>query len=87
MTENTQKLRTCYLMVRDVPGQGEEEAALEWGVDFGLEEGEELPEDHEELTEAQYTIFMMMQTLKGTLNEQDIEQLKGDEGSGLIVPK
>jgi hypothetical protein len=30
---------------------------------------------------------MMMQTLKGTLNEQDIEQLKGDEGSGLIVPK
>jgi hypothetical protein len=35
------------------------------GVDFGLEEGEELPTDVEELTEAQYTVFTMVQTLKG----------------------
>lgn len=72
-------------MVRDVPGQ-EAEAALEWGVDFGLEEGEELPEDHEELTEAQYTVFMMMRTLQGTFDELDATELKGEEGSGLIVP-
>jgi hypothetical protein len=72
-------------MVKDVPGQ-EDDAALEWGVDFGLEEGEELPTDHEELTEAQYTIYMMMKTLGGTFDELDIEQMRGDKGSGVIVP-
>jgi len=81
------KERVCYLMVRDVPGQGEENAALEWGVDFGLEEGETLPEDHEELTEAQYTVFQMMQALRGTFAEQEADDLKGEKGSGLIVPR
>lgn len=78
-------MRTCYLMIRDVPGQ-EGEAALEWGVDFGLKEGEELPTDHEELTEAQYTVYMMMQTLKGTFEELQAKELKGEKGSGLIIP-
>lgn len=72
-------------MIRDVPGQ-ENEAALEWGVDFGLEEGEELPVDHEDLTEAQYTVHMMMQTLTGTFKDVEIKELRGDKGSGLIVP-
>ena len=72
-------------MVRDVPGQ-EDEAALEWGVDFGLEDGEQLPTDVEMLTEAQYTIFMMVQTLKGTFDEIAIPDLRGEKGSGLIVP-
>ena len=71
MTENTKKLRTCYLMVRDVPGQ-EDEAALEWGVDFGLDEDEELTKDHEELTESQFTVFQFMQILKGTFAESEI---------------
>lgn len=77
--------RTCYLMVRDVSTE-DEEVALEWGVDFGLAEDEELPEDHEELTEAQYTVFQMMQTLKGTLEDAEVGVLLGDEASGLIVP-
>jgi hypothetical protein len=74
-------------MVKDVPGQ-EDEAALEFGIDLGLEEGEELVEDHEQLTEAQYTVFQMMQTLKGTFEENDgkVEEIMGDKGSGLIVP-
>lgn len=72
-------------MVRDVPGQ-EHEAALEWGVDFGLVEGETLPEDHEQLTEAQYTIFMMMQTLKGTFTGAGAEVVMGEKGTGLVVP-
>lgn len=72
-------------MIRDVPGQ-DHEAALEWGVDFGLEEGEELPEDHELLTEAQYTVHMMMQTLSGTFKQLEAEEIMGDKGSGLVLP-
>lgn len=78
--------RKCYIMVVDVPGKGEDEAALEWGVDFGLAEGEELPADIEELTEAQYTIYMMMQTLKGTLEGVEPEKIRGEKGSGIVLP-
>ncbi len=78
--------RTCYLMVRDIEGQGEDEAALEWGVEFGLEEGEALPEDHEDLTEAQYTIYKMMKALQGTFDEMGAKEIVGDEPSGLVLP-
>ena len=80
------KPRTCYLMVRDIEGQ-EDEAALEWGVDFDLEKGEELPEDHEELTDAQYTIFKMMQQIKGTFEGAGAKVVMGEAPSHLIVPK
>lgn len=73
-------------MIRDVPGQ-EDEAALEWGVDFGLDDGEALPNDVEQLTEAQYTLFMMAQTLRGTFEELKADELKGEKGSGVIVPR
>ena len=72
-------------MVRDVPGQ-EHEAALEWGVDFGLEEGEELPKDVEDLTESQYTIFQYMKILEGTFADAEVGMIIGDKGSGVIVP-
>lgn len=78
--------KVCYLMVRDIEA-GDDETALEWGVDFGLEEGEKLPEDHEELSEAQFVIFQMMQTLKGTFEESGAKIMKGDAPSGLMVPK
>lgn len=80
------KLRTCYLMVKDIPNQSDEEAAIVWGVDWGLEEGEELPEDHEELSEAQYAVHCMMQTLKGVFDESDAAEIRGEKGSGLIMP-
>ena len=86
MTENTQnKNRVCYVMVRDVPAP-EGDAGLEWGVDYGLEEGEELPKDIEDLTEAQYSVYMMIRALKGTFDEVSIEEMRGEKGSGLIVP-
>jgi len=78
--------RTVYLMVRDRPG-ADDEASLEWGVDFDLDEGEELPEDHEALTNAQFTIFQFMQTLKGTFEEAGAEVIRGDAPSGFAVPK
>lgn len=80
------KNRTCYLMVKDIDGQ-DCDAALEWGVDYGLEEGEELPEDVEQLTEAQYTVFRIMKILKGTFEGQKAEQIMGEKGSGLVVPQ
>lgn len=78
--------REVYLMVRDIPGQ-EDEAALEWGIDWDLDEGEELPEDHEELTDAQYTIYTFMQHLKGTFEEAGAKVVRGDAPSGLVLPK
>lgn len=72
-------------MVRDVEGQADE-AALEWGVDYGLKEGEELPKDIEDLTEAQYSVYMMIRALKGTFEEISMEEMRGEKGSGLIVP-
>ena len=72
-------------MVRDAPGQ-EDEAAIEFGISYGIEEGEELPTDVEDLTEAQYTIYCMMQTLKGTLDNVEPKDIMGDKGSGLVVP-
>lgn len=78
--------RTCYLMVRDAPGQ-EDEASLEWGVEWDLDDGEELPEDHEELSNAQYTIFQMMQILRGTFEDADAQVLIGDAPSGFAVPE
>jgi hypothetical protein len=78
--------RTVYLMVRDVPGQ-EDEAALEWGVDWDLDEGEELPVDHEGLSDAQFTIFQFMQTLKGTFEEAGAEVIRGDAPTGIALPK
>ena len=78
--------RVCYLMVRDIEGQ-EDETALEWGVDWGLAEGETLPTDHEQLSEAQFTVFQFMQTLKGVFEEADAEIIMGDVPSGLVVPK
>lgn len=78
--------RTVYLMVRDAPGQ-EDEASLEWGADWDLDEGEELPTDVEELSNAQFTIFQFMQTLKGTFEEVGAEVIRGDAPSGFAVPK
>jgi hypothetical protein len=74
-------------MIRDIEaGDQALDAAIEWGVDFGLEEGEELPEDHEELTEAQYTVCQMMQTLKGVFEEAGVGEIRGEAPSGLMVP-
>jgi hypothetical protein len=74
-------------MVRDIEGQGDEEAALEWGVEFDLAEGEELPADHEKLTEAQFTVFQFMQTLKGVFEDAEVGEIRGEAPSRLIVPK
>lgn len=79
-------IKTCYIMVRDVEGQ---EVGLEWGADYGLDEGEELPDDHEELTEAQYTIYKFVRALQGVFDElskEDLAKELEDKPTGLIVP-
>jgi len=79
------KNRTCYLMVTDLAVE-EGDAGLEWGVSYGLEEGEELPEDVEELTEAQFTVYQVLQILKGVFEDAEIGHIMGEKPSGLIVP-
>lgn len=73
-------------MIKDVEGQ---EVGLEWGVDYGLAEGEELPTDHEELSEAQFTIYMFTRTLQGVFSElskEDLAREITERPSGIIVP-
>jgi len=77
--------RTVYLMVKDAEGQ-EDEAALEWGVNWDLDEGEVLPTDVEELSEAQFTIFQMMQILRGTFEDAGAKVVMGEAPSGIITP-
>ena len=78
--------KTCYIMVRDVEGQ---EVALEWGADYGLADDETLPDDVEELTEAQYTVYRFVRALQGVFDElskEDLAKELENKPSGLIVP-
>jgi len=72
-------------MVKDVEGQD----ALEYGADFGLPEGELLPEDVEDLTEAQYTVYKFLTILRSTFEDEARAALKEqvkDKPSGIVVP-
>lgn len=80
-------VKTCYLMIKDVEGQ---EVGLEWGVNYDLGEGEELPTDIEELTEAQYAIYRMSLALQGTFEEAkkaELAEQAKDKPSGLVLPR
>jgi len=79
------KDRVCYLMVKDIPAP-EGEIGLEFGADFNLDEGEELPEDIEQLSEAQFTVFKFLSMLRGTFAEAEIQEIMGEKGTGLVVP-
>ena len=54
---------------------------------IALKSGEELPADVEKLTEAQFTVFRFMQTLRGTFEEAGGKVIMGDAPSGLVFPK
>lgn len=76
---------TVYLMVKDIDGQ----IGIDWGVDWGLAEGEELPHDVEELSDAQYTVWQCIRAIRGVGDEGYLEELKrhqADKPSGLYVP-
>lgn len=81
--------RRAYLMIQDVEG-AEDEASIEWGVDWGLTEGEELPEDVEELSEAQYAIWKFLKVLQGLGNEPEKTKTMEEAGqrpSGILVSR
>jgi hypothetical protein len=72
-------------MLVDIEG----EENLEYGIDWGLEEGEELPDDIEELTLAQYTAWKFMCVLRGIGDEEyskEVEESKSDKPSGIVMP-
>lgn len=75
----------CYLMVKDVEGQD----ALEYGADFGLADGEILPADVEDLTEAQYAVYKFLTILRSTFEDDARAALKEqaeEKPSGIVVP-
>lgn len=82
--------RKVYLMIQDVEGVADEDAGIEWGVDWGLAEGEELPEDVQDLTPAQYTVWRFIKVMQGLGNEPEKEKTAEqarDRPSGILVPR
>lgn len=81
--------RCVYLMVRDIDVDGEQEG-VEWGVDWGLAEGETLPADVEDLTNAQYAVWRFIKVLQGLGNDEakaELKQQVAEKPSGIIVPR
>lgn len=81
--------RRVHLMVRDIDASGDD-AGVEWGVDWGLAEGEELPEDVEDLTMAQYTVWCFLRVLQGVGDEEaqaELKQQVTQRPSGLMMPR
>lgn len=80
-----QKPRRVYLMIEDAPDL----SGVTYAVDYGLEEGETLPEDIEQLTEAQYAIFKMARVLQSCADDEAAAELAGqstDAPSKLLIP-
>jgi len=76
-----------YLMIEDWTHNGKE--GLDFGVDWGLGEGEELPEDVHDLTLAQYTAHKFCAVLRGMADKdaKAAAQQEVKEGvSGILVP-
>jgi hypothetical protein len=75
-------------MIEDWSHEGKN--GIDWGVDWGLAEGEELPENVEDMTMAQYTLWQFITVLRTLGNERHKEAVEAEkeEGvSGLLVPE
>jgi len=55
-----------------------DEAGITWSVDWGLKEGEVLPENVEEMSDAQYTAWRFVAVLR------DME--RGDDRAHVVAP-
>lgn len=74
----------CYLMIEDT-----DDGHIVWGADFGLPEGETLPEDVDGLSNAQYALHQFLATLRQIGNPELQQKLKEEaekESGTLIVP-
>lgn len=78
-----------YLMIEDLSTedpQGEQQnVGVSWSVDWGLQEGETLPEKVDEMSDAQYTAWQMISVLRNMENSHDAKTVVKPE-SRLIVP-
>jgi hypothetical protein len=72
-------------MIEDLP-----DGSIQWGHDFGLAEGEELPENVDELSNAQYTLHQFLTTLRqigdAELQAKIKAEAEAEERSRLVVP-
>lgn len=83
MSERTK--RRAYLMVVDA----DDGSGIEFGVDWGLDEGEELPEDIEDLSRAQYTVWQIVRALKGIGDEafaEETQRMSKERPTGIMMP-
>lgn len=81
----TTKTRECVIVIKD-NGNGD----IEYGADYGLEAGETMPDDVEELSEAQYATFRIIRVLDSMGDEEAMAQLKEEaetEPTGILVPR
>lgn len=79
-----------YLMLEDrntddVKGDSQN-VGISWSVNWGLEEGEMLPQNVDDMTEAQYTAWQFITVLRGMENSQNEEKADTTDKSRLILP-
>lgn len=72
-----------YLMIEDLGT--DEDAGITWSVDWGLAEGESLPEKVEDMTDSQYAAWQFVAVLRGMERGQEEQQVIAPS-SKLIVP-
>lgn len=71
-----------YLMIEDL---ATEDAGVTWSVDWGLAEGEELPESVDDMTDAQFAAWRFVAVLRDMEAKADAAQVQAPE-SKLILP-
>ena len=80
--------KKCYLMIEDLDGQ----EGIQWAVEWGLEEGEQLPEDVEDLSMAQYAVWRFLMVLNNWITDDESAAARYKEyaakgPSGVLMPQ
>ncbi len=76
----------CYLLIEDLDVQGEGMVDFQHAADFGMPEGEVLPDNVEALTPAQYCLFQFVTILRGMGNDELRESQAAESKSQILLP-
>ena len=76
---------TCYLMIEDIV-EGPDAGCVQWAVSWGLDPGEELPENVNDLTPAQECMRNFGDVLRSMFDAKYKMELQRDLAGRIVVP-
>jgi len=71
----------CYLMIED-----NQETDIVFAPDFGLQEGETLPAETDQMTDAQYVTWTLVALLQGVQNRRRYGEIMREASKKILVP-